>query len=286
MTDPPPSSTSAGRPGSPPSPGPGHPAEPAGPGLPTAAEAPMEEPQGDPDAGAAPGPGGADRREEAATGSAAQELEGDPTAWPPDEAFDAVDLDDREWTRRDLEAILLVADQPVPAPVLAEIVGSRLSEVEELLVDLDQRSLVQLQHGKQADHDIDRHRLAADQVLEAAGPAVLEAAGEVDDGLGDRQPGRRDVGGGDLRWRRRGEGRGGQAGQLLRGDPDEQVGHDATEEVLGADPPGHVGRLLGQPGAEETGDLLVGPVLEDPGEEQVPFLEDGLDLVGVGVRGG
>jgi len=96
----------------------------------------MEEPQGDPDAGAAPGPGGADRREEAATGSAAQELEGDPTAWPPDEAFDAVDLDDREWTRRDLEAILLVADQPVPAPVLAEIVGSRLSEVEELLVDL------------------------------------------------------------------------------------------------------------------------------------------------------
>jgi segregation and condensation protein B len=136
MTDPPPSSTSAGRPGSPPSPGPGHPAEPAGPGLPTAAEAPMEEPQGDPDAGAAPGPGGADRREEAATGSAAQELEGDPTAWPPDEAFDAVDLDDRGWTRRDLEAILLVADQPVPAPVLAEIVGSRLSEVEELLVDL------------------------------------------------------------------------------------------------------------------------------------------------------
>jgi segregation and condensation protein B len=143
MTDPPPSSTSAGRPGSPPSPGPGRPAEPAGPGLPTAADAPleeadapMEEPQGDPDAGAPPGPGGPDRREGAATGSAAQELEGDPTAWPPDEAFDAVDLDDRGWTRRDLEAILLVADEPVPAPVLAEIVGSRLSAVEELLVDL------------------------------------------------------------------------------------------------------------------------------------------------------
>ncbi|MGH7561832.1 MAG: SMC-Scp complex subunit ScpB, partial [Gemmatimonadales bacterium] len=45
-------------------------------------------------------------------------------------------LDDRGWTRRDLEAILLVADEPVPAGVLAEIVGSRLSEVEELLVDL------------------------------------------------------------------------------------------------------------------------------------------------------
>ena len=63
-------------------------------------------------------------------------FEGDPTAWPPDEAFDGVDLDDRGWTRRDLEAILLVADEPVPAGVLAEIVGSRLSEVEELLVDL------------------------------------------------------------------------------------------------------------------------------------------------------
>jgi segregation and condensation protein B len=68
--------------------------------------------------------------------SPAQGLEGDPTAWPPDEAFEAVDLDDRGWTRRDLEAILLVADEPVPAGVLAEIVGSRLSEVEELLVDL------------------------------------------------------------------------------------------------------------------------------------------------------
>ena len=34
------------------------------------------------------------------------------------------------------EAILLVADEPVPASVLAEIVGSRLSEVEEMLVDL------------------------------------------------------------------------------------------------------------------------------------------------------
>ena len=69
-------------------------------------------------------------------GSGAAGVEGDPTAWPPDEAFDAAELDDRGWTRRDLEAILLVADEPVPAAVLAEIVGSRLSEVEELLVDL------------------------------------------------------------------------------------------------------------------------------------------------------
>jgi segregation and condensation protein B len=69
-------------------------------------------------------------------GPRVEALEGDPTAWPPDEVFDAVELDDRGWTRRDLEAILLVADEPVPATVLAEIVGSRLSEVEELLVDL------------------------------------------------------------------------------------------------------------------------------------------------------
>jgi len=69
-------------------------------------------------------------------GPAAEGFEGDPTAWPPDEAFEAVELDDRGWTRRDLEAILLVADEPVPAAVLAEIVGARLSEVEELLVDL------------------------------------------------------------------------------------------------------------------------------------------------------
>jgi segregation and condensation protein B len=63
-------------------------------------------------------------------------LEGDPNAWPPDEEFDAVELDDRGWVRRNLEAILLVADEPVPAAVLAEIVGARLSEVEELLVGL------------------------------------------------------------------------------------------------------------------------------------------------------
>jgi segregation and condensation protein B len=84
------------------------------------------------DAAQVPEPG--ERRP--AAGSAAEGLEGDPTAWPPDEAFDAVDLDDRGWTRRDLEAILLVADEPVPAATLAEIVGARLSEVEELLVDL------------------------------------------------------------------------------------------------------------------------------------------------------
>jgi segregation and condensation protein B len=38
--------------------------------------------------------------------------------------------------QRNLEAVLLVADEPVPAPLLAEVVGARLSQVEELLVEL------------------------------------------------------------------------------------------------------------------------------------------------------
>jgi len=57
-------------------------------------------------------------------------------AWPPDETLDAVELDDSGWTRRNLEAVLLVADEPVPATVLAELVGARLSEVEAMLVEL------------------------------------------------------------------------------------------------------------------------------------------------------
>jgi segregation and condensation protein B len=108
-------------------------------------------PQGPDQGGPAPGPAGGGEPFDApsdvpaepapggrgpAGGSGAEGFEGDPTAWPPDEAFDAADLDDRGWTRRDLEAILLVADEPVPAAVLAEIVGARLSAVEELLVDL------------------------------------------------------------------------------------------------------------------------------------------------------
>jgi segregation and condensation protein B len=98
-------------------------------------------PPGSEDTAGFPGPEGTSELPEPgqrrpAAGSGTEGFEGDPTAWPPDEAFDAVDLDDRGWTRRDLEAILLVADEPVPAAVLAEIVGARLSEVEELLVDL------------------------------------------------------------------------------------------------------------------------------------------------------
>jgi segregation and condensation protein B len=159
MTDPTPLPTT---PGGQPDPGPpapagpegaaGHPAPaPPGPAAPEAAAqspeqgGPGPEPVGPADTAQLPeaderdpgaGPGAEPSGRGPATGSGAEGFEGDPTAWPPDEAFDATDLDDRGWTRRDLEAILLVADEPVPATVLAEVVGSRLSEVEELLVDL------------------------------------------------------------------------------------------------------------------------------------------------------
>jgi segregation and condensation protein B len=136
MSDPTPTPPAPeGRPGSPPPSGPEDAAQ--LPGQPEPGPEDTAQPPGQPE----PGPEDTGQPPEQAepgseAGSAADGFEGDPTAWPPDEAFDAVDLDDRGWTRRDLEAILLVADEPVPAALLAEIVGSRLSEVEELLVDL------------------------------------------------------------------------------------------------------------------------------------------------------
>lgn len=57
-------------------------------------------------------------------------------SWPPDELLEAVALDGRGQARRDLEAVLLVADEPVPAAALAELLGLRLTEVERLLVEL------------------------------------------------------------------------------------------------------------------------------------------------------
>ena len=145
MTDPtptPPASSHAPGPPSPPAPEQPPAPGPSGPSPEQEAAGPEARPAPAPSA-PSPGPeaAGPEARPAPAPsapspGSGAAGVEGDPTAWPPDEAFDAVELDDRGWTRRDLEAILLVADEPVPAPVLAEIVGSRLSEVEELLVDL------------------------------------------------------------------------------------------------------------------------------------------------------
>jgi segregation and condensation protein B len=112
----------------------------------TAAVPPPHPPEPDraaarePEVGATPGPerGGpepeAGAGPEPERGGLGDHAGGDP--WPPDEAFEDAGLDDRGWVRRNLEAILLVADEPVPAGVLAEVVGARLSQVEELLVQL------------------------------------------------------------------------------------------------------------------------------------------------------
>ena len=60
----------------------------------------------------------------------------DSEVWPSDGELEAAELDDRGWMRRNLEAILFVADEPVPATTLAELVGARLTQVESTLVEL------------------------------------------------------------------------------------------------------------------------------------------------------
>jgi segregation and condensation protein B len=109
------------------------PRDPSGPGPPGAGPgaqaAPADASAGRPSHAEPPGHAGS-----AGPDSDAVERGGSP--WPPDEAFDQVELDDRGWVRRNLEAILLVADDPVPAVVLAEVVGARVSQVEDLLVEL------------------------------------------------------------------------------------------------------------------------------------------------------
>lgn len=87
------------------------------------------------DAGSDARAGGPDAGHDAVAASVGPGL-GAADVWPPDEALEAVELDDSGWTRRSLEAILLVADEPVPAATLAELVGARLTQVEALLIDL------------------------------------------------------------------------------------------------------------------------------------------------------
>ncbi len=57
-------------------------------------------------------------------------------AWPDDDLLDAVELGERGLVRRDLEAVLLVADEPVAAVELATAIGQPRALVEELLVEL------------------------------------------------------------------------------------------------------------------------------------------------------
>ena len=57
-------------------------------------------------------------------------------AWPPAIELELTDPDPAASARRDLEAILFVADEPVTVPTLARALELRSSEVERLLVEL------------------------------------------------------------------------------------------------------------------------------------------------------
>jgi segregation and condensation protein B len=56
--------------------------------------------------------------------------------WPDDDLLDSVELNERGLARRDLEAVLLVADEPVAVVDLAASIGQPRALVEELLVEL------------------------------------------------------------------------------------------------------------------------------------------------------
>jgi segregation and condensation protein B len=72
------------------------------------------------------------------SGGAGGRLQGENGAglWPADDLLDQVELGERGLARRDLEAVLLVADEPVPVAAMAEATGQPLALVEDLLVEL------------------------------------------------------------------------------------------------------------------------------------------------------
>ncbi len=68
---------------------------------------------------------------------------------------------------------------------------------------------------------------------------------------------------------------GGEAGELLEADADQHLGQQVGEPLLEPDRARVAPRLPRQPLLEDAGDLLVGLVLHQPGEEQVARLEQG-----------
>ena len=68
---------------------------------------------------------------DAASGAAA-----DAAAWPPAVELDLTDPDPEATARRDLEAILFVADEPVTVATLTRVLELRPSQVERSLVEL------------------------------------------------------------------------------------------------------------------------------------------------------
>ena len=66
---------------------------------------------------------------------------------------------------------------------------------------------------------------------------------------------------------------GGELGELVQADADEHLGQQGREPVLQADRPRVPAGLPRQPGRQHPGDLLERAVLQQPGEQQVPRLE-------------
>jgi hypothetical protein len=83
----------------------------------------------------------------------------------------------------------------------------------------------------------------------------------------------------------RGQRAGGQRGELLGGQVEQDLGHQLGEARLQPDLPGEALGGLGLALAQETGGLLVGLVLQQPGEEQVAGLEELEVLLVVDVGG-
>ena len=67
----------------------------------------------------------------------------------------------------------------------------------------------------------------------------------------------------------------GEPGELLEPDPDQHLGQQAGEPLLEPDRAREAPCLARQPLLEDAGDLLVGLVLQQPGEQQVARLEQG-----------
>jgi segregation and condensation protein B len=108
---------------------------------------PGAQPPGGPGVDGAAAPGGGARPQ--VEGDAPGHVEGERPArddaaapdgaqavWPGDDLLDAAELGERGLARRDLEAVLLVVDEPVAAVDLAAAIGQPRALVEELLVEL------------------------------------------------------------------------------------------------------------------------------------------------------
>ena len=103
-------------------------------------------------------------------------------------------------------------------------------------------------------------------------PLGLVDGDEVRDRLGDRDGVHGDVGEVDPGHRALGRAPQVGLGQVLRGDPGQQVGGVHDEAVVEPDLAGDRARgLLGQ-GHEDVGRRGVGPALEQPGQQQVALL--------------